>query len=253
MDLHLYLQVLWRFRLLVLTGLILALSLAFLSFVRVDFQGGSPSVTYREAERWQSTARLFVTQQGFPWGSTVPDYVPSDPDSGTPPIPVADQGRLSSLAVLYAQLATSDPVVRLIGERKELEEGNIEVNPVPAPAYSTPAILPLIEIKTLAPSPGRAVQLARKTTDAMLDYLRRQQQSAGIAPEERVLVEVIKSPDEAKLVDRRGKTLPVVVFSAVMIACIGLAFILENLRPRVKLLTRRDPLPPPLDVSRRSA
>ena len=64
MDFGLYVRVLWRFRLLVVLGLILALSLAMLSFVRV----GTDGVTYRQTELWASTTRLLVTQTGFPEG-----------------------------------------------------------------------------------------------------------------------------------------------------------------------------------------
>ena len=67
MDLKLYLRVLWRFRILMAAGALLAATLAFLSFVRVD-PGGSPLLSYRDDEQWVTYSMLFVTQQGFPWG-----------------------------------------------------------------------------------------------------------------------------------------------------------------------------------------
>ena len=54
MDLKLYFQVLWRFRLLTICGLLLAASLAFLSYVNVSYTDGRPTLTYRENEQWAS-------------------------------------------------------------------------------------------------------------------------------------------------------------------------------------------------------
>ena len=64
MDLKLFVSVLWRFRLLVAMGILLAVSLAMLSMVRV----GTDGIAYRQTELWSSTTRLGVTQRGFPEG-----------------------------------------------------------------------------------------------------------------------------------------------------------------------------------------
>ena len=45
MDLELYLRVLWRFRLVMVTGLLLASTLALLSYMRVSFEG-TPRLEY---------------------------------------------------------------------------------------------------------------------------------------------------------------------------------------------------------------
>ena len=70
MDLNLYLRVLWRFRLIVVVGFVLAITVAFASVAKVGADG-SLSISYRQQPTWQGTTRLFVTQQGFPWGRTV--------------------------------------------------------------------------------------------------------------------------------------------------------------------------------------
>ena len=64
-DFRLYARVIWRFKWVVMLGLIVAVGLAGLSVVKVG-KGGK--IAYRQAELWASTARLGVTQQGFPWG-----------------------------------------------------------------------------------------------------------------------------------------------------------------------------------------
>jgi len=70
MSLELDMRVLWRFRVLVLAGLLLAILLAGMAMFKVDFGGGAPKLTYRQSETWQSTARLLITQDGFPEGRT---------------------------------------------------------------------------------------------------------------------------------------------------------------------------------------
>ena len=47
-------------------------------------------------------------------------------------------------------------------------------------------------------------------------------------------VEVVRQPQAPTLLVPRKKTRPVIVFLAVAIATFGLAFILENIRPRVR-------------------
>ena len=64
MDFRLYARVLWRFRLLVACRVPARHVLALLSVVRVSSDG----LTLPQTELWSSTARLGVTQSGFPWG-----------------------------------------------------------------------------------------------------------------------------------------------------------------------------------------
>ena len=77
MDLPLYLRVLWRFRLLVAFGTVLAIALALLVTVRVSLS--SPYLAYRQSQTWSSESRVFVTQQGFPWGYAAPPTVSTTP------------------------------------------------------------------------------------------------------------------------------------------------------------------------------
>src|SRR5689334_8767941 len=104
MDIKLYGRVLWRFRVLVIVGLIAACALATVAMFHVSSNG----LKYRQTETWSSTARLFVTQEGFPWGRAV-DPSTLAPNAKTAPR-FADANRFTGLAFLYAQLATSDDV-----------------------------------------------------------------------------------------------------------------------------------------------
>ena len=54
MDFRLYARVLWRFKLLVVLGLMLAIALAMLSHRAASAQ---TALTYRQTELWSSTTR----------------------------------------------------------------------------------------------------------------------------------------------------------------------------------------------------
>ena len=103
MDLQLFFRVISRFKVLVILGLVCATTLAFLSYVKVDFKGGTPSLSHRGQELWESNARLLVTPRGFGFGSARPGA-----DAGEV------EGRLPTLTALYASWVTSDPVRRIM-------------------------------------------------------------------------------------------------------------------------------------------
>ena len=105
MDFGLYARVLWRFKLIVIGGLLLATGAAVLSVIRIAPSG----VSYRQDELWASTARLGVTQVGFPWGrlfAQVPTTADGSTESGSgkndDQIPIANPDRFNALAILYA-------------------------------------------------------------------------------------------------------------------------------------------------------
>jgi hypothetical protein len=234
MDFRLYARVLWRFRLLVAVGFLLATALAALSVVRVTGDG----LAYRQSELWASTARVGVTQSGFPWGrlfAQEPTEASEPRDLG---IPVADPNRLNNLAVLYAELAMSDPVRRLM--RKD--------GPVLGQIIAEPLVrgdnrimLPLIDLTAISPTPGGAVALASRSAAALETYVREQQAANEVPPADRVVIEEVMSARRAGIYQPRSKTMPVVVFLAIMLATSGLAFLLENLRPRAPQPERNVP------------
>jgi hypothetical protein len=261
-DLRLYLRVLWRFRLLVGAGLAVAIALAALSFVRVSFSDGlPPQVTYREQEKWVSYATLFVTQPGFPWGYTVIDE--PDPNAQVKARTkelapeFADPNRFASLAVLYAYLATSDPVKGIIRRDGPLG-GKIQASPVVNLESGYGVTLPLIRIAGIANTPPAARRLTSRATDAFRAFLSEQQEASAIPNDRRVLVTVVQRAAEPELFEGRSITLPAVVFMAVLIAVGGLALLLENLRPRTRppRIVEDGPLatePAPLAAARKTA
>jgi hypothetical protein len=75
------------------------------------------------------------------------------------------------------------------------------------------------------------MDLAQQSADAFRTYIRMQQIANNVPADDRVIVEQLVRPKPAEVARPRSKTMPVVVFLAVMLATVGLAFLLENMRP----------------------
>jgi hypothetical protein len=231
MDLRLFLRVAGRFRLLMLSGLTLALVLATLSYVRIEFENGQLDVSHRSDEQWASYTRLLLTQPGFKWGSSLSSTA-GDPEAA---VHVGEQaaieGRLPTLATIYATFVTSDPVTRLMLRQGPIE-GAIHAQALPSDASGN-SLLPIVNISATGKSIGASQQLAVRAADALRVYVANQQRANGVAPEARVQLRYLNRAGFSELVIPRKKTVPIVVFLLVMFATTALAFVLENLRPAV--------------------
>lgn len=248
MDIRLYASVLWRFKWLVVLGFLLATALSVLSFAHVSKDG----IGYRDSQLWSSKTRLGVTQKGFPWGRLLASEsandakVPTNSRTGTE-FPLADPNRLNTLAVLYAELATSDPVraqiermgaIRLCARDGEATGRQVtsarcgRVVATPVVAGQSQIMLPLIDLTAITTSPGSAVALAQQSSEAFSKYMRDQQEANQVPVSDRVIVQQLVRPQAAEIYQGRSKTMPIVVFLGVMFAIVGLSFLLENLRPR---------------------
>jgi len=98
------------------------------------------------------------------------------------------------------------------------------------------ASLPLLSVRGIATSPEGAVVVAQRASNAFQEFLDTEQDRRAIPAEQRVVLTEVRHPTlgTTVLLEGRTKTLPIVVFLTVMLAVIGLAFILENIRPRVR-------------------
>jgi hypothetical protein len=255
MDLGLIIRVIWRFKLVVAAGLVIAIALAFFSFMKPTTKGGF-HLEYRQQEQWESLSTLFVTSRGFPWGS-IGTAAPTDDANASPgesnPNDL-DPVHLNGLAALYVRLAVSDPVMAELKKSGPID-GTLAAFPVASDDTGRGTVLPMVTLAAHAPTPEAAVALAKRHDQAFVRYLEREQGKAGIPDDERVVVQVVRQPQEPTLLLGRKKTRPIVVFVGVMMAVIGLAFALENLRPQVRMLPGSEyQFQPPLaDTSRRSA
>ena len=233
MDLLLFLRVIWSRKWVLVGGLGLAIVLAFLSFFRVDIHGGN-HLQYREKQQWASYATLFVTQHGFPWGTTSASTT-SGTGADATTTHAADPSRFVSLALIYSQLIPTD-AVRKIMLRHGPINGIVQAAALTDPSNTSDA-LPLISVAGLSDSPKNATALVHRATQAFLTFLADEQTGAGTAPADRVVVQVINRPGQPKLLADRSTTLPIVIFFTMALATIAICFILENLSPRVRLTT----------------
>jgi hypothetical protein len=233
-DLAHFIRVTSRYKLAVTIGFLLAVGLTFLALYKVDYRHGF-KLAHRQAETYQGSATVFVTQPGFPWGRTITEYLPGDSKTARPSVPVADENRLATLTALYAQLAVSKPIRDHI---PGVSEGTtkLSVTPVPAPPYVNPAILPLLTISVIAPTPASAVALTNMAAVHFQSWLAKQQADAAIPELQRVTVQIVDPAQKAKLAGHRSKTLPAVIFLGLMAATFGFVFVRENLNPRVRAI-----------------
>jgi hypothetical protein len=218
LDLQLYFRVVWRFRLLVLAGFVLAFVLAFLTFASVSFAGGKPSVHYRQQEVWSSTAIVRLAGSRFLEGQS---------------FPVVDPSRFASYAFDYATLANGDEVRALIRGRGR-PVGDVQAAPYIQQGIQNAPFLPLIQFVGNGDTQSHAIVMAQRGVSAFRQWLQHEQDQSGVPVSRRVVLDVLNRPQRPELTQRRKLTTPVVVFLTVMIAALGLAFILENLRPRVR-------------------
>ena len=105
------------------------------------------------------------------------------------------------------------------------------------------ASLPLLSIGGISTSPAGARRLASRAVDAFLRYLETEQVRSGIPKSQRVVLQVIKQPVKVELLRGRPKTLPLMIFLTVLLVTAAIAFVLENLRPRVRSVSEEAAAP----------
>ena len=119
-----------------------------------------------------------------------------------------------------------------------LRSGPIEGEVVAKPVIAENGItLPLIDVTAIAESHDEATALAQRAASALAMYVEQQQRSNRVPASDRVVLQRLLRAEEATIVKPRPKSIPIVVFLVVMAGTIGLAFLLENLRPSVQLVS----------------
>jgi len=233
-DLRLYGRVIRRFKFVVLLGFLAAIGLSFLSYARVSFVKGKPVVSYRAAVTYSSTETLLITQTGFPEGRSIFPMKQIAP--GTTASQFADPSRFASLAAFYAYLANSDQVKRtaMATVGGPLVPGSYLASAVLYTSAGNPALEPLLAIEGLGTSPTIAMRYARAAGDSFRTYIDNAENAAKIPTAQRVIISVLNSPAKPMIAVPRKKTLPMVVFIAVLAATLAFVFVLENLKPRIK-------------------
>jgi hypothetical protein len=196
----------------------------------------------QRSQSWRSHTTLFVTQPGFPWGRSGAIAPPvGSPQAAAAAAGLGDPQRLATLTALYAKLAAGDGVQGGLIAPTARRNESISVAAVPAPPYSSPAVLPLLNINATAPTTGRAITLAEEATTAFQSWLKAQQNAAGIDDNFRIIVQVVNHATAAVAVGHHSKALPVMIALTVLAVFIGLAFVLENVMPPERRFADAEP------------
>lgn len=239
MDLRRFIAVVWRFRLLLAFGLLLAVVLATITMFRVVMDG-TPKLVHRQDNTWLSASTMLVTQSGFPWGRAILDETIKGTDGEGEPGEIgrfADPARYSGLAALYSRLAVADEV-RAQVQRRSGPGQHYDADVVQEANSQT--VLPMIYIKGYGPTPQAAEDVANRASLVFRRYLRDLQDRSRILPEKRVEVSVTQKAGASELFEKRSTVRPIMLFLLVMMAFLALAFTLENLRPRELRDEQRD-------------
>lgn len=214
----------------VIVGVVLAVALAVLSYVRVSPSG----ISYRSSETWSNQATLILTQQGSP---ELRSILPSRPGGLSPSL--ADTGRFAGLVDVYAALATSDAVVRELRRRRLVKPGDLKDGALPISAGALGSTVnpstPMMTITGTASTGPKATKLTIGATKAFLDVLNRRQVAAEIPEKDRVEARVLRSSATPTLVAPRKKAVPVLVLLGGLIATLALAFTRDNAARRARL------------------
>jgi hypothetical protein len=244
MDLGLIARVVWRFRRLLIAGLILATFLAVASIWKIGLVNGSMQLTYRQNETWVSYSRLLVTQNGFPQGRTDTNNIVPPNANATQAADTrqfGDSARFVETAMLYSKLAMTQPVRTLMAKQGPI---------VGAKDVSVSAVqdLPMIEIAALGESRESAVALAGRQADGLRTYIADQQRSAGVPAANRIDLQLVERagaraalPSEVNTYVISGRSImrPLLVFVVVCLLFFGLSMMLENLNPRLRAVPPR--------------
>jgi hypothetical protein len=243
MDLGLIARVIWRFRRLLIAGVILATFLAAASVWKIGIVNGSPKLAYRQNQTWVSYSRLLVTQSGFPQGRTDINNIvpPANPADAAKARQFGDSARFVEMAMLYSKLAVSQPVRTLMAQKGPIRG---------AKDVSVTAVqdLPIIEVAALGESRAAAIELAQRQADGLRAFIADEQRSAGVPADNRIDLQIVERagakaalPSEANtwVISGRSIMRPMLIFVVVCLLFFGLAMMLENLNPRLRAVPAR--------------
>ena len=140
--------------------------------------------------------------------------------------------RFASLTALYSQFAQSDEVRALVRREGAPSGSSVSAAPVIPPGSNAYALMPVSHCSA-QPIAHDAIETTRsEPTPSWRFWTERRE--AEIPESQRVQVDVLAQPRGAAVIEPRKKTLPIVVFLTVITGTIGLVFVLENLRSRVR-------------------
>jgi len=194
MDLTLIGRALRRHPVLLAIGLLVALLAGFFAGYSYSSDGVQPRTP--PVYSGSSTVILTNPSQSLFAAQTVPEADGADRAAAVP-----QDANLAQLAMVYAWVVSGDEIrtgteaaVGELGDDELLTAQRRTTQPTGSESFGSSSALPIFDIVTRAASEERATEIAGAAQQVFLDYVTRQQDEAGIPPEQRVAVTVLRSP-----------------------------------------------------------
>jgi capsular polysaccharide biosynthesis protein len=218
-------------------------------------------IAKRENPTYQASATILITSSEGPYFRTSiarADEVPANPTAGDTTllrVSEPDTRTLVAAANLYPLLIESDAVSQVRKEMFGPLRGEVTARAIGSTVTVNrfePGEIPVVEISSTAARPRDAVELTRATTTAFVSWIQREQDTAGIAADSRILIQQLTVPERATAADGGSLALPVLGGAAIFIASIGLVILLDRIVPR-RRATWRAAVPPEPSVEKLKA
>jgi len=253
-----YLEALKRFWWVCALGVVAALVDAFLMVYSISLS--TLKLSHRARPAYTASALLLVNSTSNPYLRTAVT-TPTQPTTTTTPTQGAlgsstfgsaasqaatraaavahapDTHTLVEAANLFPLLIQSDQITRrriqMFGHRITGTVTAKALYSFVTPSRFKPSSFPVIEVQATAAGPKEAKRLAQQTTAAFTNWLVTSQNSGRVPLSERILVQEIQSPQHAISSGGTKKSLPLAVGAVVLVMFLGLAILLDRMRPRV--------------------
>jgi capsular polysaccharide biosynthesis protein len=199
-----------------MSGCVVALALALLSYVRISADG----LTHRNPEVWSNEATLELSDPSYP---ELRSRLPA----------TADPNRFTSLVEQYVALATSDDVMNsLISQglisRQAEERGARAITASSVTSPINGALTPLLRITGSGTTPADATRLTMRATDTLIKVASARQVKAKIPESQRVTLRISTRASVPTLVGPRSKTTFIIILLAGLTVTVAAAFVREN-------------------------
>jgi hypothetical protein len=224
MDLIAYAGVIRRQWRIVVIGLAIAQTLAFLAVVRVTSDG----LEHRSPTIYAARSTLLVTEKGFPLGRST--LTETETDAEGMPVEVerfAEQGRMEYLASIYTELARSRAVRREIDPGGKLSPDAYEVIQLKGLDGAT---LPLLAVVGKSRSPDVAISLSNRAAQGLRRYVHLRQVRNKVPPSKRIGLPTVERAEAAGVLEGVKLTRPILIILLGSIVTLVVAFTWDNAR-----------------------
>lgn len=204
-------------------------------------------VNERDQRTYLASTRMLVTSSEAPYfriGTTdfieapQPESTNGEEQTRGAPVLVTDTPDTATLiqaANLYPLLIESDQVQSTRERMFGPLAGNVSARAIYAvatPGRFELSDVPVIELTAEAQTGGEAIALSEASSKAFIRWISQQQETAGVEESERIVVEQLRTPQQAIASGETPITLVGLVGLAVMGAFVALAVALDRIFPR---------------------